>query len=48
MPIKQFRPTSPGSRFKTVQVFDDITTQEPYKPLVEPLRAPAAATTAAS
>src|SRR5580765_5424531 len=38
MPIRKFNPTSPGSRFKTVQVFDDITTQEPYKPLVEPLK----------
>ena len=38
MPIRKYNPTSPGSRFKTVQVFDDITTQEPYKPLVEPLK----------
>src|SRR6201982_2477336 len=38
MPIKQFNPTSPGTRFKTVQVFDEITTQEPHKPLVEPLK----------
>ena len=38
MPIRSFRPTSPGSRFHTVQTFDEITTQEPYKPLVEPLR----------
>src|SRR5437763_1063106 len=37
MAIKQFNPTSPGQRFQTVQVFDEITTQEPYKPLVEPL-----------
>ena len=38
MALKQFNPTSPGSRFKTVQVFDEITTQEPHKPLVEPLK----------
>ena len=38
MPVKQFNPTSPGSRFKTVQSFDDVTTQTPHKPLVEPLR----------
>src|ERR671923_1471397 len=38
MPIKKYKPTSSGRRFQTVQVFDDITTQEPYKPLVEPLR----------
>ena len=38
MPIRKFNPTSPGSRFQTVQTFDEITTQEPYKPLVEPLK----------
>jgi large subunit ribosomal protein L2 len=37
MPIRKFNPTSPGTRFQTVQVFDEITTQEPYKPLVEPM-----------
>ena len=38
MPIRKYKPTSPGRRFQTVQVFDEITTTEPYKPLVEPLR----------
>ena len=37
MPIRKYNPTSPGRR-QTVQVFDEITTTEPYKPLVEPLR----------
>jgi len=37
MPIRKFRPTSPGQRFQTVQTFDDITTDQPHKPLVEPL-----------
>src|SRR6187401_1419637 len=37
MPIRKYSPTSPGRRFQTVQVFDEITTSEPYKPLVEPL-----------
>src|SRR6188768_1987204 len=37
MPIRKFNPTSPGQRFQTVQVFDEITTSEPHKPLVEPL-----------
>ncbi len=37
MPIRKFNPTSPGTRFKTVQTFDEITTSEPYKPLVEKL-----------
>ena len=34
MPIRKFNPTSPGQRFQTVQTFDEITTTEPYKPLV--------------
>src|SRR5438874_4617647 len=37
MPIRKYKPTSAGQRFQTVQVFDDITTTEPHKPLVEPL-----------
>src|SRR5881409_1326093 len=37
MPIRKYNPTSPGQRFQTVQVFDEITTREPFKPLVEPL-----------
>src|SRR5499426_1299454 len=38
MPIRKYNPTSPGSRFQTVQTFDDITTEEPHKPLLEPMR----------
>jgi large subunit ribosomal protein L2 len=38
MAIRKYKPTSAGRRFQTVQVFDEITTQEPYKPLTEPLR----------
>jgi large subunit ribosomal protein L2 len=37
MPIRKYNPTSPGQRFQTVQLFDEITTQTPHKPLVEPL-----------
>ena len=37
MPIRKYNPTSPGSRFKTVQTFDEITTNEPYRPLTEKL-----------
>ena len=37
MRIKAYKPTSPGRRFQTVQTFDDITTNEPHKPLVENL-----------
>src|ERR671911_669569 len=38
MPIRKYNPTSPGRRFQTVQVSDEITTTEPQKPLVEPIR----------
>jgi large subunit ribosomal protein L2 len=38
MPIRKYNPTSPGTRFKTVQTFDDVTTNRPYKPLVESLK----------
>ena len=45
MPIKKYKPTSPARRFHTVQVNDDITPDEPYRPLTEPLQARAAAAT---
>jgi large subunit ribosomal protein L2 len=38
MPIRSYKPTSPGRRFQTVQAFDEITTAKPHKPLVEPLK----------
>jgi large subunit ribosomal protein L2 len=38
MPIRTYKPTSPGRRFQTVQVFDEITTSDPYKPLTESLK----------
>ena len=37
MPIKTYKPTSPGRRFQTVQTFDEITTDTPYRPLTENL-----------
>jgi large subunit ribosomal protein L2 len=37
MPIRKFNPTSPGTRFQSVQTFDEITTNEPHRPLTEPL-----------
>jgi large subunit ribosomal protein L2 len=37
MPFRKLKPTSPGTRFQTVPIFDEVTTQEPYKPLVEPM-----------
>ena len=38
MPIRSYKPTSPGRRFQTVQTFDEITATQPYKPLVESLK----------
>ena len=38
MPIRSYKPTSPGRRFQTVQSYDEITTNVPYKPLTEPLK----------
>ena len=38
MPFRKLKPTSPGTRFQTVPTFEEITTQEPYKPLMEPIR----------
>src|SRR5579862_9322793 len=36
MAIRKFNPTTPASRYHTVQTFDDITSTVPHKPLVEP------------
>ena len=38
MAIRKHKPTSPGRRFQTVQVFDEITTDRPYRPLTQPLK----------
>ena len=38
MPIRNYKPTSPGRRFQSVQTFDEITSTTPHKPLVEPLQ----------
>lgn len=38
MPIKKYKPTSPGRRGMTVSSFEEITTNEPYKPLTEVLK----------
>jgi len=37
MPIRNYKPTSAGRRFQSVQTFDEITTDRPYKPLTEKL-----------
>jgi large subunit ribosomal protein L2 len=38
MPVKKFKPTSPGRRQMTVSTFEEITANEPEKSLVEPLK----------
>src|SRR5689334_12770262 len=38
MPIRQFRPVTASSRFRSVPDFSEITRQEPEKSLVEPLK----------
>jgi large subunit ribosomal protein L2 len=36
MPVKSFKPTSPGRRFQTSMTYSEITTSRPEKNLVEP------------
>lgn len=38
MPIKKFKPTSPGRRQMEVVVSEEVTTDQPYKPLLRPLK----------
>ncbi|MDH7481851.1 MAG: 50S ribosomal protein L2 [Armatimonadota bacterium] len=38
MPVKSFRPTSPGKRFQIVPTFEEITAKEPEKSLTRPLK----------
>jgi len=38
MAIKQYKPTSPGSRFKSGFDFSEITKKEPFKPLLAPIK----------
>ena len=38
MPIKRFNPTTPTQRYKTVIQSNEITTDQPYKPLLAPWR----------
>src|SRR3954449_3235220 len=35
MPLRSYKPTSAGRRFQTRPTFEEITTREPYKPLLE-------------
>ena len=38
MGIKSFKPYTPSRRHMTVSSFDEITTDKPYKPLLQPLK----------
>jgi glyoxylase-like metal-dependent hydrolase (beta-lactamase superfamily II) len=38
MPIRQFRPVTASSRFRSIPDFSEITREEPEKSLVEPLK----------
>jgi large subunit ribosomal protein L2 len=38
MPVKKYKPTSPGRRFMSVSSFEDVTRKEPEKSLVEHLK----------
>ncbi len=37
MATRKLKPTSPGARFRVIPDFADITTDKPYRPLLEPL-----------
>ena len=37
MPLRKYKPTSPGRRFMATSGFDEVTKSEPEKSLVEPL-----------
>ena len=38
MPLRNYKATSPGRRWMTRSTFEEITTDQPYKPLLEPKR----------
>jgi len=38
MPTKKLKPTSPARRQMTISTFEEITTNEPEKSLLEPLK----------
>src|SRR5438093_6200870 len=37
MPIRRYKPTSPGRRFMTVSTFEEVTKRSPEKSLLEPV-----------
>jgi large subunit ribosomal protein L2 len=38
MPLRSYKATSPGRRFMTRSTFEEITTDTPHKPLLEPMK----------
>ncbi len=38
MGIRKYKPTSPGTRFRSGSDFSDITASKPYKPLLKPVK----------
>src|SRR2546430_5080775 len=38
MPIRRYKPTSPGRRFMSVSTFEEVTKTEPEKSLTAPLK----------
>ncbi|MEK6672964.1 MAG: 50S ribosomal protein L2 [Nitrospirota bacterium] len=38
MAVRKYNPTSPGTRFRTVSDFKDVTADKPYEPLLRPLK----------
>src|SRR5580765_4448302 len=38
MPVRQYKPTSPGRRFMAIATFEEITKSKPEKSLLEPLK----------
>src|SRR5881397_3978797 len=38
MPIRQFKPVTKGTRFRSVSDFNEITTRTPEKSLLEPIK----------
>ena len=37
MPVRKYRPTSPGRRFQSVSTFEEVTKATPEKALLIPL-----------
>ena len=38
MPLRSYKATSPGRRWMTRSTFEEITTDKPHKPLLEPMK----------